>query len=205
MGHLWDRFRWTILFPAISFPPNSHVRSGPCASPRVACEVVHLSHGTRDSGSRPGPRGAVVCEASAAYPHAMAIALRSHGLLIARKVGEPKQDSANRSCHYTNPNRNLSIRPYSPGQGRDIGNLPHPWSCTAWACPTCPNGTTCGTVSRDHPFSGYLLSAKFAFAIKALRVASRGVRGCPSVPCPLGHGTADRGQALGAPRGPCDV
>src|SRR5262245_52877518 len=109
MGHLWDRFRWTILFPAISFPPNSHVRSGPCASPRVACEVVHLSHGTRDTGSRPDPRGAVVCEASAAYPHAMAIALRSHGLLIARKVGEPKQDSANRSCHYTNPNRNLSI------------------------------------------------------------------------------------------------
>src|SRR5262245_52233096 len=67
------------------------------------------SHGTRDSGSRPDPRGAADCEASAAYPHAMAIALRSHGLLIARKVGEPKQDSANRSCHYTNPNRNLSI------------------------------------------------------------------------------------------------
>ena len=48
----------TILFPAISFATNSHVRSRLCASPRVACDVVHLfhvpcpmSHGTRDSGS----------------------------------------------------------------------------------------------------------------------------------------------------------
>src|SRR5262245_46957152 len=62
----------------------------------------------------------------------------------------------------------------------------------AWACPTCPNGTLVGQVSLDHPFSGHLLPAKFTCAIRALRVASRGVRGCPSVPWDTGQRIAAR-------------